>query len=167
MAITLKRYREIRRADDLNDQRTTAAILTANASSTTQEDYQTYVLSRVRQLMFGDALPANWYDDFQGQEIPSLRNAHLDLLLAESPMAPDTTYANIKNIGNHIVQETWTRTVLATKIKRVDYTYLLNRVTTEVTKVFALDGSTILAQTTDTYSYTGGFVTGIVTTRDI
>lgn len=167
MAITLKRYREIRRADDLNDQHASSAILLANANSVTQEDYQTYVLSRLRQLMFGDALPANWYDDFQGQEIPSLRNAHLDLILVESPPGPDTTYANVKDVGNHVIQELWTRTLLATLLKSVDYTYTLSRVATQVTKVFAIDGSTILAQTTSTYSYTDGFVTGIVTTRDI
>lgn len=167
MPITLKRYREIRRADNLNDQHNSSAIALANANSVTQEDYQTFVLSRLRQLMFGDAVPANWYDDFQGQEIPSLRDVHLDVLLNESPTDPDTTYSNVKDLGNHVVQEIWTRTLLATALKTVDYAYVLNRVVTQVTRVFALDGSTILAQTTSTYSYTDGFVTGIVTTRDI
>lgn len=167
MTLTLKRYREIRLADDLNDQQSSAAIALANATSVTQEEYQTYVLSRLRQLMFGDDPAANWYDDFMAQGIPSLRDAHLDLLLVESPTAPDCNYTNARDLSNRVVQETWTRTLLATTIKTVDYTYSFGRVATEVTKVFALDGSTILAQTTSTYSYTGGFVTGIATTRDL
>lgn len=166
MAITLKRYREIRRADNLDDQHNSAAITGANASSTTQEDYQTYVLSRLRQVMFGDGAE-NWFDDFMALEIPSLREGQLALLLSDAPSNVGTTYSLTKDVNNLVTQETWVRVLPATTLKTVDYTYVLNRVSTEVTRVYALDGFTILAQTTSTYSYADGFVSGVVTTRDI
>lgn len=75
MAVTLKRYREIRRADNTDDQQGSAPILGALTSSTTQEDLQVYFLSRLRQIIFGDSAPGadHWNDDFIGQGILSLK----------------------------------------------------------------------------------------------
>ena len=74
MGITLKRYNSIRRADDTNDQHGSAAIQGALIASTTQEDLQTYVLSRLRQVIFGEASSEHWYDDFLSEGILSLKD---------------------------------------------------------------------------------------------
>jgi len=73
MPITLKRYNSIRRADDVDDQQGTAPILGAITASVTQEEYQVYYLSRLRQIIFGKNAPEHWYDDFDAQGILSLK----------------------------------------------------------------------------------------------
>lgn len=100
---------------------------------------------------------------------PTLANDALpngDFLLDNEPASLHNTYSNTILSGN-VTQEVWVRTVGATNIKVIDYTYTGARVTTEVRRVYALDGTTIIAQSTLTYSYTGSFVSGIVVTRDV
>lgn len=65
------RYREVRRADALNDQKTAGQILTALGVSVTQEDLQQFVLSQLKRVIFGNN-PGNWYSDFESAGIPSL-----------------------------------------------------------------------------------------------
>jgi len=65
------RYREVRRADQLNDQKTALQILQAVAASSTQEELQEFVLSQIKRIIYGDE-PGNWYDDFITNGIPSL-----------------------------------------------------------------------------------------------
>jgi len=73
MALTLQRYRFIRRADDTDDQEGSAAILGAIGASVTSEDYQVFYLSRLRQVIFGNTAGTHhWYDDFLGDGILSL-----------------------------------------------------------------------------------------------
>ena len=92
----------------------------------------------------------------------------LDLqLVADVPMFPTGTTYSITKVGARVTQEKWTRTVGATNLRTIDYTYVGNRVSAEVRKVYAADGSTVLAQITLTYSYTFSTVTGITTTRDV
>lgn len=74
MGITLKRYNSIRRADDTNDQHGSAAIQGALIASETQEDLQTFFLSRLRQIIFGESSPEHWYDDFLSDGILSLKD---------------------------------------------------------------------------------------------
>lgn len=59
------------------------------------------------------------------------------------------TYTGIK-----VTKEEWKRND-TTLIKSIDYTHTGISVTSEVRKVFAADGTTIVAQVTWTYSYTG------------
>jgi hypothetical protein len=82
MSPTLKRYNSIRRADDLDDQQGSSAIANAIVSSGTQEQFQIYVLSRIRQIIFGEVSTEHWYEDFVATGIPSLRG--LDTLLTPS-----------------------------------------------------------------------------------
>jgi len=65
MGNTLKRYNSIRRADDLNDQLDSDEIATASQSQT-QEQLQTLLLSRLRQIIFGEDAPEHWFDDLAG-----------------------------------------------------------------------------------------------------
>lgn len=74
MSNTLKRYNSIRRADDTGDQKDSAAILGALTASETQEELQTFFLSRLRQIIFGPNAPDHWFDDFVSQGILSLRD---------------------------------------------------------------------------------------------
>lgn len=74
MGITLKRYNSIRRADDTNDQHGSSAIQGALIASETQEDLQTFFLSRLRQVIFGETSSEHWYDDFLSDGILSLKD---------------------------------------------------------------------------------------------
>lgn len=66
------RYLQVRLAENVDDQANSAQILTAIPSSITQEDFQRYYLSRVRQIMFGNTPGEHWYSDFLGQGIRPL-----------------------------------------------------------------------------------------------
>lgn len=81
--------------------------------------------------------------------------------------AVDATYAPTY-VASRVTQEAWTRND-TTKIKTIDYTYVNNRCTTEVRKVFAADGTTIVAQATWSYTYatTRSRVASATMTRDV
>jgi hypothetical protein len=68
--------------------------------------------------------------------------------------------------GIFVTKEEWKRND-TTLIKSIDYTYTGINVTTEVRKVFAANGTTILAQVTWTHSYTGVLLTGSTMVRDV
>jgi hypothetical protein len=53
------------------DQHTPGQIKLAEIVSVTQEDLQSYILSQVKQIIFGDH-PGRWFDDFRSTGIPSL-----------------------------------------------------------------------------------------------
>lgn len=73
MGNTLKRYNSIRRTDDVDDQQGSAAISGALVASETQEELQVFLLSRLRQIIFGENAPEHWYDDLFSEGILSLR----------------------------------------------------------------------------------------------
>ena len=66
------RDRRIRLADNLTDAKTPSEILGAIPSSMTEEDYQVFFLSRLREVIFGNDPTHHWYDDFESLGIPSL-----------------------------------------------------------------------------------------------
>ena len=59
------RDRRVRLADNLTDAKTPSQILGAIPSSLTEEDYQVYFLSRLREVIFGNDPSHHWYDDFE------------------------------------------------------------------------------------------------------
>lgn len=66
------RYDRVRVADTTDDQKTAGQIVTgATGGSVTQEEYQEFVLSQMKRMIFGD-LAGNWYDDFLAGNIPPL-----------------------------------------------------------------------------------------------
>lgn len=73
MPITLIRHRQVRRADNTDDQQDSSAIQGALIASETQEDLQVYFLSRLRQIIFGKDATEHWYDDFSADGILSLK----------------------------------------------------------------------------------------------
>jgi hypothetical protein len=81
-----------------------------------------------------------------------------DFLLENEPPEPNNNYANTITAGV-VTQERWRRQSDSTLIKTVDYTYSAGRVATEVRKVYAMNGTTVIGQTTRTYTHTGQGVT--------
>jgi hypothetical protein len=59
------RDRRVRLADNLSDSKTPAQITLAIPSSMTEEDYQVFFLSRVREIIFGTNYTHHWYDNFE------------------------------------------------------------------------------------------------------
>lgn len=167
MASSYIRYRQIRVADQLNDQKTPAQIQTGGApgGSVTQEDFQQNLLSQVKQIIWGGAV-GDWYTDFASQDVPSLIEVEEDFLLDNEPNRRNNTYSNIR-VGTQVTQETWVRTFNSSTLKTIAYTYSGTLVTKELRKVFAADGLTVIAQMTLNYTYTGPVVTGATITRDV
>lgn len=67
----LVRYKEVRRADLLDDQKTALQILASVSTSQTQEDLQQYVLSQIKRIIWGND-PGRWNDDFVSEGVLSL-----------------------------------------------------------------------------------------------
>jgi len=91
--------------------------------------------------------------------------ADLDFLLENDPPEPNVDYAITRSAGQVTLEE-WTRNG-ANLLKSIAYTRTGGVVDTIVTKVFDTDGTTVLAQTTETFTRSGGLVTGSAKTRDV
>jgi hypothetical protein len=89
-----------------------------------------------------------------------------DFLLENNPPTPGTYYENTFT-GNKLTQERWKRTSDNTLIKTMDYTFTGSYITTEVRKVYAANGSTVIAQTTITRTFTVNRMTGETTVRNV
>ena len=63
------RDRRVRLADNLADNASPGQIQLAIPSSVTEEDYQFYFLSRIREIIFGNNPNYHWYDNFQAMGI--------------------------------------------------------------------------------------------------
>lgn len=59
------RDRRVRLADNLADGKTPGQIQLAIPSSITEEDYQVFFLSRLREVIFGNDPTHHWYDNFE------------------------------------------------------------------------------------------------------
>jgi hypothetical protein len=98
----------------------------------------------------------------QGDLYSMLLGSPLVADLGAGDFSVEHTYA-----ADLLTLEAWKRTD-ATLIYTLAYTYALDKIATEVAKVFATDGTTIVAQGTRSYSYTGGGLLDVVTfTRDV
>ncbi len=90
----------------------------------------------------------------------------LNHALVATPSDRAITFAATRTSGQ-VSRETWTYTATSLLLKSIDYTRVGGLVTSFVTKIFAEDGTTIIAQTTDTIARTGGVVTSGTTVRNI
>jgi len=94
---------------------------------------------------------------------------YIEFLLDCEPIdetgATDSDYTAAYS-GNYISLEEWKRND-TTLLKSIDYTYTGNKLSTEVRKVFAADGTTIVAQVTWSYTYTGNKLTSAAMIRDV
>ena len=163
---TLLRDRRVRVADDITDAQTPAQIELAIPSSVTEEDYQVYFLSRLREVIYGNDPSHHWYDNFEGNGTLPLTALYEHELLDNEPVAVGTTYA-VSRVGSKVSQETWTNTATTIAIKTIAYAYTGNKVAQEVRTLFAPDGVTIVAQVTFNYSYAGSVVTGGTIVRNV
>ena len=96
--------------------------------------------------------------------------AYTEFLLNNEPTAEtgvtDAAYTVTRSAAFLVTNETWKRSD-ATTIKTVDYVYTSSFVSSEVRKVFAANGTTIVAQVTWTYVYTAGFIVSSTMNRDV
>jgi hypothetical protein len=63
------RDRRVRLADNLADNKSPGQIQLAIPSSITEEDYQVFFLSRMREIIFGFDPSHHWYDNFEAMGI--------------------------------------------------------------------------------------------------
>lgn len=95
----------------------------------------------------------------------SLANQY-DLLLETQPVFVGITYTPTYSSGK-ITLEEWKRTAGAALVKSIAYTYIGNKLNTEVRKVYNAAGLVVVAQITWTYIYTGNIITSATMTRDV
>ncbi len=92
-----------------------------------------------------------------------------EFLLDNEPTAEtgttDCTYTPTYTSGQ-LTKEEWKRND-ATLVKSIDYTYSSGKVSTEVRKVFASNGTTVVAQVTWSYTYTGALLSSATMNRDV
>jgi len=74
-----------------------------------------------------------------------------DSLLADDPTDVGTSYAQTWT-GRQLTQETWSRAD-GTACKAIAYVYTGLFVSSAVTRVYASDGATVVAQKTESYAY--------------
>lgn len=74
---------------------------------------------------------------------------------------------NITYAGSRVTSETWKRASDNSLLKNIDYTYTGSRVTQEVRKVYAEDGTRVVAQKTVVYTYSGNSAITVSSSRDI
>lgn len=90
----------------------------------------------------------------------------LDELLENDPTY-GVTFTPTYGSG-YLNDELWAYTGSGLTLKTIHYVYTLGLLIDHyVVKVYAANGTTIIAQTTTTFSYTGSIVNSIVRTRDI
>lgn len=90
----------------------------------------------------------------------------------QTSLSEPLMHSNIENTltysGSLVTQEKWVNTLTSKTVRQVDYTYTSGKVTKEVRKIFASDGTTVLAQETLDYTYTtGGRLSKETYTRDV
>lgn len=95
--------------------------------------------------------------------------SYYEFLLDNEPIAEtgatDASYTPTYS-GIFVTKEEWKRND-TTLIKSIDYTYSGLNVASEVRKIFAANGTTIVAQVTWTYSYTGANLTSASMVRNV
>ena len=90
----------------------------------------------------------------------------LNHALVAVPSDRNTTFAVTRTSGQ-VSNETFSYTATAKAIKSIDYSRTGGLVTSFVTKVFAANGTTIIAQTTTTLSRVGGILSGATIVRNV
>lgn len=161
----LVRYHEVRVADLRNDQLGPSQIAAVNTSSVTQEDYQQFLISQAKRIIWGDHA-GHWYDDFESKDVASLADLVYDFLLDNDPVSAGVIRV-LSYTGLQLESETWTFTASSLLIKQCTYTYSGLYAATAVVQIYDQTGATIVAQTTTTFTWSGGRLVQTTTTRDI
>jgi len=88
-------------------------------------------------------------------------------LLEDDPAGFGVNESVTYGAGNRVTNETWRRAADSSILKTIDYTYSGNKVSQEVRKVYAENGTSVVAQKTVVYTYSGNNVTAISSSRDV
>lgn len=154
----LVRNGEIRVPDHQDDQKTASQILAASTTSITQEDFQEYVLSQIKRIIYGDHT-GTWKGDFRAAHIPSLSDSVRQLInfIDQGPVEGFLGgYKEVTGVPWPTAVTWWTDN---TKTKRiVDKTITRNGAqapTLIVWRLFEEDGVTVQITATDTIVNTG------------
>jgi hypothetical protein len=117
MSSTKIRYNVVRVADRTDDQKSSASILGAIASSVTQEDLQEFVLSQIKRIIHGSN-PGNWNDSFDESNIFSLES-----LVQASGFNLPAICRTTDNIGDivHIYSDSVNGITQVEKVSILDY----------------------------------------------
>lgn len=152
--------------DDFEDQvSATGVVLQEPGGSSRDQDVKVWRDGGVMWFK-DDATPATALTALAASSTgPSIDEFLLDNEPVRETGTNDATYTPTYS-GNLVTLEEWKRDD-TTLLKSIAYTYSGNQVTSEVRKVFGIDGSTISAQVTWTYGYTGNRVTSATMTRDV
>ncbi len=124
-------------------------------------------ISAVAPLMNGAASIGLSTDVSAGDHIhptDTTRAPLYDFLLTNDPVYTNINYTNTYN-GSIVTNEYWKNGT--TLVKEIDYTYTASLLTTEIRKIYASDGITIVAQLTIAYTYNGDLLTSATYTRNI
>lgn len=169
---------QVRHPESQNDQLSPAQIITVGqpgGTANTEEQFQEAVLSQLKRIIWGPAV-GNWYSNFSGSGVKSLQELSSgivsgsvtfpDMFLETDPDLGNVIWTNTKS-GSQVTSETWTNTVTSKLVKSIDYTYTSSKLTQEVRKVFGADGTTITAQATIVYVYSGNEVSSYTLNRDV
>ncbi len=101
------------------------------------------------------------------RDVGGYTNPSIDALLELEPVSTDLIYTPTYG-GVYVSNEEWRSVSTTLKLKTIDYTYSLQLLlATEVRRVYAADGTTVVGRITITYGYTGGLLTSISQTRDV
>lgn len=101
--------------------------------------------------------------DVQG----AIEQLDINQLLTAEPISGHS-YSNTYNATGTLGSESWTTTVGALLARKADYTYTGNALATITISVYSpLDGTTVIAQTQTTLSYSNGRVSGYTCVRSV
>lgn len=106
---------------------------------------------------------------FNGQVVdvsaPVEGTGDANALLIDDPVVGATM--SLTYTAGKLTAENWYNPSTSNLMKAISYTYSGNLPITEVVRIYASDGVTIVAQTTSTYGYTQGQLSSTTKVRDI
>lgn len=109
-------------------------------------------------------ISVNSSDNFDSRRLSELE---LDVLLDNDPVASTSTLT-LTRVAGLVTQMVWADDISHLSLKSIVYTRTGGLVTSVVTQVFSpSDGTTVVAQKTETIVRISGVTTQVLTTRDV
>lgn len=99
---------------------------------------------------------------------PSNAPTNYDFFLDNEPDQSNHSYAVSRDQSGRVIKETWIDSSSSKIFKTIDYTRGADhKVQSEVRRIFAPDGSTVVAQLTESYTRAQGRLSGSSIVRDL
>jgi hypothetical protein len=100
------------------------------------------------------------------RDVGGTTSQSIDTLLESDPVGAGMSYSATYSSGI-ISFEAWLYTSSSLTLKTISYTYSSGLLSTEVRKIYASNGSTLIGQITINYSYASGILQSQTQTRDL